>query len=91
MHSSRDIQVGIFEPWDWVYFQALPSRVRAETCEKLVQTPFFIVLNTGIPVLRKFMLKNMQKIPFGEGQVQDLIPALSCYESKIPAVLLGDT
>jgi hypothetical protein len=26
-----------------------------------------MVLNTGIPVLRKFMLKNMQKIPFGEG------------------------
>jgi hypothetical protein len=33
-------------------------------------------LNTGIPVLRKFMLKNLQKIPIGEGQVQDSIPAL---------------
>jgi hypothetical protein len=62
MHRSRDIQVGIFEPWDWVYFQALTSRVRAEICEKQVHTPFFTVLNTGIPVLRKFMLKNMQKI-----------------------------
>jgi hypothetical protein len=61
MHRSRDIQVGIFEPWDWVYFQALPRRVRAEICEKLVKTQFFMVLNTGIPVLRKFMLKNMQK------------------------------
>jgi hypothetical protein len=79
MHRSRDIQVKIFEPWDWVYFQALPSWARAEICEKLVQTPFFMVVNTGIPVLRKFMLKNMQKIPFEshkEGQVQDPIPAL---------------
>jgi hypothetical protein len=49
-----------------------------------------MVLNTGIPVLRKCMLKNMQKIPFGEGQVQDPIPALPGYGSKIPAVLLGD-
>jgi hypothetical protein len=50
----------------------------------------FAVLNTGIPVLRKCMLKNMQKIPFGEGQVQDPIPALPGHGSKIPAVLLGD-
>jgi hypothetical protein len=49
-----------------------------------------MVLNTGIPVLRKFMLNNMQKIPFGEGQVKDPIPALSGHGSKIPAVLLGD-
>jgi hypothetical protein len=90
MHRSRDIQVGIFEPWDWVYFQALPTRVRAEICEKLVQTLFFMVLNTGIPDLRKFMLKNLQKNPFGEGQVQDPIPALPGHGSKIPAVLLGD-
>jgi hypothetical protein len=50
-----------------------------------------MVLNTGIPVLRKCMLKNMQKILFGEGQVQDPIPALLGHGSKIPAVLLGDT
>jgi hypothetical protein len=81
--------VGIFEPWDWVYFQALPSWAQAEICKKLVQTPLFMVLNTGIPVLRKFMLKNMQKIPFGEGQVKDPIPALPGHGSKIPAVLLG--
>jgi hypothetical protein len=56
----------------------------------LVQTPFFMVLNTGIPVLRKFMLKNLQKISFGEGQVQDPIPALPGHGSRIPAVLLGD-
>jgi hypothetical protein len=49
-----------------------------------------MLLNTEIPVLRKFMLKNMQKIPFGEGQVQDPIPALPGHGSKIPAVLLGD-
>jgi hypothetical protein len=30
-----------------------------------------MVLNKGIPVLRKFMLKNLKKIPFGVGQVQD--------------------
>jgi hypothetical protein len=91
MHRSRDIQVGIFEPWDLVYFQALTSRIRAGICEKHVQTPFFTVLNTGIPVLRKFMLKNMQKIPFGGGgQVQDPIPALPGHGSKISAVFLGD-
>jgi hypothetical protein len=56
-----------------------------------VQTLFYIILNTGISVLRKFMLKNMQKIPFGEGQVQDPIPGLPGHGSKIPAVLLGDT
>jgi hypothetical protein len=69
---------------------ALPSRVRAEICQKLVQTQFFMVLNTGIPVLRKFMLKNLQKIPFGEGQVQDPSPALPGHGSKIPVVLLGN-
>jgi hypothetical protein len=90
MYRSRDIQVGIFVPWDWVYFQALPSWALAEICQILVQTPFFMVSNTGIPVLRKFMLKNLQKIPFGEGQVQNPIPALPGHGSKIPAVLLGD-
>jgi hypothetical protein len=49
-----------------------------------------MVLNTEIPVLRKFWFKNLQKILFGEGQVQDPIPALPGYESKIPAVFLGD-
>jgi hypothetical protein len=43
-----------------------------------------MVLNTGIPVLRKFMLKNLQKIPFGEGQVQVPIPALPGLGSKNP-------
>jgi hypothetical protein len=47
-------------------------------------------LNTRVPVLRKFMLKNMQKIAFGEGKFQDPIPALPGHGSKIPAVLLGD-
>jgi hypothetical protein len=83
--------VGIFEPWDWVYFQALPSWVRAETYQKLVQTPFSMVLSTKIPDLRKFSFINMKKISFGEGQVQDPIPALPGIRSKIPAVLLGDT
>jgi hypothetical protein len=49
-----------------------------------------MVLNRGIPVKRKFMLKNLQKIPFGEDQVQDPILALPGHGSKIPAVLLGD-
>jgi hypothetical protein len=54
-----------------------------------VQTPFFTVLNTGIPVFRKFMLKNLQKVQIGEGkfQVQDPIPVLPGHRSKI---LLGD-
>jgi hypothetical protein len=56
-----------------------------------VQTQFFIALSKGIPVLRKFYFKNMQKIPFGEGHVQDPIPALPGIESEIPAVVLGDT
>jgi hypothetical protein len=47
-----------------------------------------MILNT---VLKKLMLKNMQIIPFGEGQVQNPIPALTGHGSKIPAVLLGDT
>jgi hypothetical protein len=49
-----------------------------------------MILNTRIPVLKKNMLKNMQKIPFGEGQVQDPIPVLPGDRSEIPAVLLGD-
>jgi hypothetical protein len=48
-----------------------------------------MVLITRIPVLRKFMLKNLQKIPFGEGQVQDPIPALPGHGSKNPAGLQG--
>jgi hypothetical protein len=48
-----------------------------------------MVLNRGIPVLRKFLLKNLLKIPFGEGQVQDPIPALPGHGSKIPVVLLS--
>jgi hypothetical protein len=76
MHRSRDIQVGIIEPWDCVYFQALPSWAWAEICQKRVQTPFFMVLNTEIPVLRQFWFKNLHKILFGEGHVQDPIPAL---------------
>jgi hypothetical protein len=83
--------MGIFYPWDWVYFQAFSSWTRAETCQKQVQTQFFIALSKGIPVLRKFYFKNMQKIPFGEGHVQDPIPALPGIESEIPAVVLGDT
>jgi hypothetical protein len=51
----------------------------------IVQTPFFI------PVLRNLRFKNLQKIPFGEGHVQDPISALPGYGSKIPALLLGDT
>jgi hypothetical protein len=49
-----------------------------------------MVLNTEITVLRKFLLKNMEKNPFVEGQVKDPIPALPGHGSKIPAVLLGD-
>jgi hypothetical protein len=83
--------VGIFEPWDWVYFHALRSYVRAKTYQKLVQSPFFMVLSTRITDRRKFSFINMKKISFGEGQVQDPIPALPGIGSKIPAVLLGDT
>jgi hypothetical protein len=39
-----------------------------------VKTPVFMVLGTVIPVLRKCRFKNLQKIPFEEGQVQDSIP-----------------
>jgi hypothetical protein len=58
--------------------------VWAEIYQKLVQTPFFMILNTGIPVLRKFRFKNLQNILFGEGQVQDPIPELLSHGSKIP-------
>jgi hypothetical protein len=50
-----------------------------------------MVLNTGIPVLRKFRLKNLQKKLFEEGHVQDPIPALPGHGLKIPTVLLEDT
>jgi hypothetical protein len=85
MHRSRDIQVEIFEPWDRDYFQALSTSEQAETCEKLVKTQFFMVLSTKIPVLRIFCVKNMQKNPFGEGQVKkagkknDCVPGKSKY------------
>jgi hypothetical protein len=49
-----------------------------------------MVLSTGIPVLRKFRFKSLQKIPFGEGHVQDPIPTLPGHGSKIAAVFLGD-
>jgi hypothetical protein len=49
-----------------------------------------MVLNTEIQVLKQFMLKNLQKLPFGEGQVQNSIPALPGLGSKIQTVLLGD-
>jgi hypothetical protein len=91
MHRYRDIQMSIFYPWDWVYFQVLPSWVRAETYQKQVQTQFFIPFNKGIPVLRKFYFQNMKKIPFEECHVQDPIPALPGIESEITAVFLGDT
>jgi hypothetical protein len=40
-----------------------------------MQTPFLMVLSTRIPVLRKFRCRNLNKIPSGESQVQDPIPA----------------
>jgi hypothetical protein len=43
------------------------------------------------PSFEKILVQNFQKIPFGEGQVQDSIPALPGHGSKNPAVLLGDT
>jgi hypothetical protein len=72
-------------------FPAYPCRARAETYKKLVQPPLFMVLNTGIIVLRKLRFKNLQKILFGEGQVQDPVPALPGHGSKIAAVFLGGT
>jgi hypothetical protein len=50
--------------------------VRAKTSKKLAKTQFLMVLSSDISVLRKFCFKNMQKIPFGEGQVQDPIPVV---------------
>jgi hypothetical protein len=49
-----------------------------------------MILKTGIPVLRKFWFKNLQKTLFGEGQVRDPIPALPAHGWKIPAVILED-
>jgi hypothetical protein len=62
MHRSRDIQLGIFEPKDWGYFQVLPSWARAETFQK---TQFFIELSTE-PNLKKKVKKNLHTIPFGD-------------------------
>jgi hypothetical protein len=49
-----------------------------------------MILSIRIPVLRKFRCKNMQKISFGEGQVQNPIQGFPGLGSKIPAVVLGD-
>jgi hypothetical protein len=50
-----------------------------------------MVLSTIYPGLRKFRCKNIQNFPFGEGQVQDHIPALPGFRSKILAALLENT
>jgi hypothetical protein len=50
-----------------------------------------MILSTRIPDMRKFSFINMKKISFGEGQIQDQIPALPGIGSKIPAVLLGNS
>jgi hypothetical protein len=52
-------------------------------CQKILQIQFFMSFSPGIPVLEKSMMKNLQKIPFGEGQVQDPIPALPGHGSEI--------
>jgi hypothetical protein len=49
--DTVDIQVGIFEPWSWV-FQVLWTSQRAGTSPKLAQTQFSMVLSTRIPVLK---------------------------------------
>jgi hypothetical protein len=76
MNTSRDIQVGIFELWDWVYFQSLPSWKRVETCQNLVQTSVFMVFTSEILVFRKLRFKNLQKSLLERVKVQDPIPAL---------------
>jgi hypothetical protein len=48
---SLNIQVGIFELWDWVYKQV-------STGPKLVQTLLSMVVGTRFPVLRKFRCKK---------------------------------
>jgi hypothetical protein len=63
-------------------FQALLTCEHTETCQKLAQTLFYMVLSKRIPVLRKFSFKDMQKIPFEENHIQDPIRALSAHVLK---------
>jgi hypothetical protein len=42
-----------------------------------------MVLNTEMSVLRKIVSKTCRKGPFGEGQVQDLIPALLGQDQRL--------
>jgi hypothetical protein len=83
MHRFRDIQVRIF---DWTLGLGLlpdTSELSAGWNQsKTSANTIFMVLNTGIPVLTKLSYKNLQKNTFGEGQVQDPIPALPGHESK---------
>jgi hypothetical protein len=57
-----------------------------ETCANTI----FHSIEHRNPSFEKIYVENLQKIPFGEGQVQDPIPALAGHGSKIPAVLLED-
>jgi hypothetical protein len=68
----------------------ITKSMRTKTGQKLVQTQFFMKLSTGIPVLRKFWFKTLQKIPFREGHVQDSSAALPGHGSKISAAILED-
>jgi hypothetical protein len=75
MHRVRDIQVGIFEPWDWVYFQELPCWAGAGICQILVQTPFLMVLNTGIQKSRN--VGKLAKNPIWRGSGSGPNPSTS--------------
>jgi hypothetical protein len=80
MHRSRDIQEGIFEPWDWVYFQALPKWAWAEICQKLVQTPLFMFTQMNLS-FEKFEDKNFTKKPIWRGSGS--VPNPSTTRSRI--------
>jgi hypothetical protein len=58
---------------------------------EIAANPIFHGIEHTNPRFEKFLFQKHSKIPFGDGQVQDLIPTLPGQRSLIQNVLLGDT
>jgi hypothetical protein len=67
--------VGVFYPWDWVYFQALSSFARAETWQKPGRN-----LCKQSKQFREIVVQNITKILIGEAKVQDPLPTVPGHE-----------
>jgi hypothetical protein len=68
--------VEIYDPWDWVYFQAFPFCEQAKNLSETDANPIFHGIEHKNPSFEKNLLQKHEKSPFGEDLVQDQIPAL---------------